>query len=579
MRQRLNETSPPCQQRPRSSLHMLRTRLGEARRYLRLAWRSLWRSTPPVARRHSDAELLQRTAEFNAAAERQYQVMNADAERRDYLLEKPFAGLQETPAMLYRLGLALEALDLGLGHTVLDFGSGSCWLSVILNRLRCRTISMDVSQTALGIGREALARDPHARAELEPQFLVYDGHRIPLPDEAVDRIVCFDSFHHVPNQDEVLAEMFRVLRTGGRVVMAEPGEGHARAEASVFEAQHFGVLENDLLLEELLERVERAGFVDVQVKPYPDVPILALSGKAHLRLLAGDGSVFPMQHMIDSLKQFHVLILFKGRAQRDSRNPGLLRARIDVEGPALLAGEAGRLARLAARVENTGDTSWLAAENRVTGGYVSFGGHLFDAHGRPIRIGYLTAPLPHDVRPGESVRVEFGFGLPEQAGRFTLRLDLVVDQVAWFSQRGSPTTDLEMSVEWADSRDPHRFEARIEPVGPFPPQAEGGAFPLRLRLTNAGDTIWLPGASAERGTVRVGVQRLAADEAVAERDYFRLPLPVRVAPGETTEVEGAVPCPAGSGGRFAVDLVAEGICWFAHHGSRLLVFTVQRPAA
>jgi SAM-dependent methyltransferase len=553
---------------------MLRTRLGQARRYLKLAGDSLWRKTPTPARRHSDAELLGRVAELNAAAERQWQLMNADPERRGYLLEKPFAGLREAPAMLYRMGLALEALDLGLGHTVLDFGAGSCWLSIILNRLRCRTISVDVSPTALAIGREALSLERHARPDLDPQFLPYDGRTIPLPDAFVDRVLCFDSFHHVPNQDELLAELFRVLRPGGRVVMAEPGEGHAHADASEFDASNFGVLENDLVLEDLLERVRRAGFSDVQVKPYPDVPILVLSGAAHLRLLAGDHSLFPMNHMIDSLKQFHLLILLKGRPTRDSRNPGVLRAKVTVPDGTRLAGRAGTLATFTMQVENTGDTTWLSAENRATGGYVGVGGHLLDASGGTIRIGFVTERLPRDVAPGERVEVRSSFGLPAQAGRFLLRLDLVADGIAWFSQKGSPTTDVELDVAWSESRDPHRFEARIEPLGSFPPPAGAAAFRLRLRLTNAGDTIWISEPRGTRGTVSVGVQLVDETGAVAERDYLRIPLPKNVAPGETVEIDATVPRPAGRADRFAVDLVAEQICWFISHGSTPLVFTL-----
>ncbi len=551
-------------------------RLGEGRRYLRLAFRALWRRPSSPVRRRTDEEVQRRTGEFNAAAEGQYQTIGGDRAQRHHLLEKPFAGLQETPAMLYRLGLALEALDLGLGHTVLDFGAGSCWLSLILNRLRCRTVSVDVSETALAIGRESFAREPQARPELEPRFLAYDGHVLPLPDQSVDRIICFDAFHHVPNPDEVLAEMFRVLRAGGRLVMAEPGEGHSHSHASLFDEQHFGVLENDLVLEELLERAARAGFDDAKLKPYPDVPILVLSGQAYLRLLEGDHSLFPMDHMIDSLRQFHVLIFQKGRSERDSRNPGTLQATITVEEPLRLAGKAGTLARLRARVLNTGDTTWLATENRMTAGYVTFGAHLFDAEGRPVRIGYFSDRMPRDVRPGEAVTVETHFPFPPQAGRFTLRLDLAVAEVAWFSQRGSPTTDLEMQVEWSDSRAPHRCQALIEPRGPFPPRAEHGAFPLRLRLTNTGDTTWLAGSAAEAGTVGVGVQRLAEDGTVATLDYHRLPLPAPVAPGETAEIEARVPMPLGPGGRrFAVDLVAEGHCWFAQHGSKTLAFSVE----
>jgi SAM-dependent methyltransferase len=564
-----------------SATQRLRLRLGQSLRYLKMAARSLhpkWQGTregahPPSAPRES--ELLARLEEYNAAAERQWQVMNAEGERRGYLLEKPLASLREAPAMLYRLGLALEALDLGVGHTVLDFGAGSCWLSLVLNRLRCRTISVDVSPAALAIGQELFRRDPWARPDLEPRFLPYDGRRLALEAESVDRVVCFDSFHHVPNQREVLGELFRVLRHGGRVVMAEPGEGHSHADASAFDASQYGVLENELVLADLLELARATGFSDVQVKPYPDVPVLTLSGEAHLRLLAGDHSLFPMHLAVANLRQFHVLVFLKGRSQRDSRNPGLLRARITTPEGMRLEGRAGTLATLRARVENTGDTTWLSGESRETGGYVSLGGHLFDAEGQPLRIGYFTARLPRDIAPGEAVEVEAAFGLPERSGRFTLRLDLVADRIAWFSQEGSPTKDVEVTVEWSDSRDPHRLEARIESLVPAPLTPEGGALPLRLRLANVGDTTWAADPPEGKGTVKVGVQRLTEDGAVAERDYFRIPLPRWVEPGESVEVSGRVPLPPGpASARFAVDLVAEQICWFAAHGSKPLLVRV-----
>ena len=167
------------------------------------------------------------------------------------MLNKPFSTVRDTAAILYRLSLVLDVLDLGVGHTVVDFGAGSCWLSAFFNRLRCHTVSVDVSPTALDLGREVFRLDPRQNAELDSRFVAYDGQTLPLESESVDRVVCFDSFHHVPNQDGILREIFRVLRPGGRLVLAEPGEGHAHAEHSRFETSHFGVLENDLDLADL----------------------------------------------------------------------------------------------------------------------------------------------------------------------------------------------------------------------------------------------------------------------------------------------------------------------------------------
>ncbi|HSF02629.1 MAG TPA: class I SAM-dependent methyltransferase, partial [Solirubrobacterales bacterium] len=78
----------------------------------------------------------------------------------------------------------MAELRLGPGLDVLDFGAGSCWLSSCLNRLGCRTVAVDVSEAALELGQELFALDGRHRGDLEPRFLAYDGHRLPLPDRS-----------------------------------------------------------------------------------------------------------------------------------------------------------------------------------------------------------------------------------------------------------------------------------------------------------------------------------------------------------------------------------------------------------
>lgn len=519
---------------------------------------------------HTEAELLARVEEYNRAAEDQWQSIAGDPAGRAHALGKPFSTVRDTPAIFTHVGLTLESLDLGLGHTVLDFGAGTGWFSGILNRLGARTISMDVSPTAIALGEEALRSDPRARLDLEPRFLPYDGHRIPLPDASVDRAVCFDAFHHVPNQGEILGELFRVLKTGGRLVLAEPGEGHASTGHSRFDAEHYGVLENDLHLDDLLGRARRAGFDRALAKPYPDPRAMTLSAEDYLRLVDGDHSVYPMHILEEHLRASHVVIFLKGVPGRDSRNPHELRARIVPRSAGPLTGAAGMVAELPVRVENTGDTLWISAQDPI-GGYVNLGGHLLDTDGRILQQGFFAQALPQDVPPGETVDFVARLHLPERLGRFRLALDMVDEQVAWFEQCGSPTTQVEVQVtDWPDSRTPHRLQAQIEVLDgpPRGPVAPGSPLPLRLRIANTGDTRWLAEPEVEKGLVRVGIQIRGTDGSLLERDYFRAPLPRSLDPGETVEMETAVPAPPGPGRHtLALDMVAELVCWFEQQGS------------
>jgi ubiquinone/menaquinone biosynthesis C-methylase UbiE len=82
-----------------------------------------------------------------------------------------------------------------------------------------------VSSTALDLGKELFERDPRTNWALDPQFVAYDGHSIPLDDAVCERVIFSDSFHHIPNQRRVLDEVYRLLRPDRSVAMSEPGRG------------------------------------------------------------------------------------------------------------------------------------------------------------------------------------------------------------------------------------------------------------------------------------------------------------------------------------------------------------------
>ncbi len=519
---------------------------------------------------YRDEDLIRRTEEFNQAAELYWQAICKDATSRRQILNKPLSTISDTPGLIYRLGLVLDALDLGVGLRVLDFGAGGCWLSSFLNRLRCRTVAMDVSQSALALGRELFESDPRHHLELDPQFLPYDGHHVDLPNESVDRVVMFDAFHHVPNQEEVLAEIFRVLKPGGRAVFGEPGEGHAHSDQSLYETEATGVLENDLDLIDVERKARRAGFSQVLLKPYPH-PSLWLTASEYQRLIDGEESLFPLAALREDLRHFYIFILQKGEPRHDSRNPRKLAAGIRLAEPApRLTGKACTYLPVRFLVRNLGDTEWLR-EEAPEGGYVMLGGHVLDDQGRHLKRGHLRAALPDNVAPGEEVEVQAELLLPSPPGRYRVRLDMVDEYICWFEQVGSPTLDIEVEVDgYLDSRDPHQLKANIEPPAETRLAAGLPGAPLRvpLRVHNAGDTIWLAQTGEAQGAVSVGGHLLRSDGSLLDWDFFRTSLPRDLHPREHADIVCELAAPPDPGSyRLRIDLVADRVGWFESWGS------------
>ncbi|MBI1746996.1 MAG: class I SAM-dependent methyltransferase [Acidobacteria bacterium] len=398
----------------------------------------------PRPKPNLDQTLIEQTDQLNEKAELYWQTMTKDDASRLRLLDKPLHDLGECASTFYRLGLVLAEARLGVGLTVVDLGAGSCWLSSILNKLRCRTISLDVSHTALSLGEELFRRDPRHDWTLNPQFVSYDGYHLPLPDESVDRVISFDAFHHIPNQLQIIGEIYRVLKSGGRAIFSEPGEGHDEAPSSKMEVQVHGVLENNIILPDLMEKAAKVGFSKVLVKPYPHPSAITFSESEYRAFMAGNGRQFPLDVIRNYLRTFLTFTLLKGDDRYDSRAPNDLQAALHLrQGDAEPRAACQSAAKLQVNVKNTGDTVWLCGPD-VVGGYVSLGGHLYNDKRELLSYDFLRCPLPRDVKPNESCLLTVEWTVPQAPGQYVLELDMVDEQVRWFKESGSPTLEIIM---------------------------------------------------------------------------------------------------------------------------------------
>lgn len=377
----------------------------------------------------------------------------AKIENWDYHLAKPFGSVDEASQLLTDLAVVLKGLDLCRGLTVMEFGAGSCWASRYLSQLFCKVIAVDVSETALKMGRELYARQPVFGKTLEPEFLLFDGHRIELADKSVDRIICLHALHHVPNPEAVLREFGRVLVDGGIAGFAEPGPEHSRSAQSQEEMRKFGVIENDIDTPAIWSAARLAGFTEIKLAVFSDSAMFLSQEEFDDFMNCGPISERVTQQTRDSLRDQRTFFLYKGaRGPRDSRFRAGLKAGIYVE-PDFLRIIAGEPIVFNARVVNRGSSIWLPRSAGI--GAVLLGCHVRYKNGDFYRQSYhwepLTAGEGRRIYPDEWVGLTVTLpALP--VGDYEIEFDLVSNEVGWFSHNDSPTAKVRLTIDSKDAR-------------------------------------------------------------------------------------------------------------------------------
>ncbi len=403
---------------------------------------SKWLNQPPAAHpRFTPEQMVARTDAFNAASDRYF----AEHEDLPFLLGKPYTDTDHFARRFFDIGVLAHWLRLAPGDVVMELGAGTCWLLQFLNRFGCPTIAVDVSPTALDMGRQLFERDALVNWDLDPRFLPYDGHRIPLPDNHVDRIILYDAFHHVPNQEEVLREMARVLKDGGIVAMREPAAGHSHTEESRREMDTWDVLENEIDVAELEPRALACGFSRMTVVPI-DLPLSVEVPASGLRnFLAGHELRHYWALLATSMQSSTYIVLYKGEYRPTTRNPDNPRACIE---PAIdrLHATAGSPIPLQVRLDNTGDTRWLSGSPDQRGA-TQLAAQLHGAGPDAcIDAEWSRTLVPRDVAPGEGLTLDVVLPAVDTPGEYRIVLDVIAEHVCWFGERGSPTADVPLTV-------------------------------------------------------------------------------------------------------------------------------------
>ncbi len=126
-------------------------------------------------------------------------------------------------------------LEMPPGGRLLDAGGGTGRVSA--------GFASDSSQVVIADSSVKMLLQARRKNDLQPAAA--HSERLPFPDECFDRIMMVDALHHVSSQRETAAELWRVLRPGGRIVIQEPDVRHwgvkmvALAEKLALMRSHF----------------------------------------------------------------------------------------------------------------------------------------------------------------------------------------------------------------------------------------------------------------------------------------------------------------------------------------------------
>jgi ubiquinone/menaquinone biosynthesis C-methylase UbiE len=130
--------------------------------------------------------------------------------------------------------------ELVAGKVVLDIASGSGYGTQILAESAKKVYGVDVSEDSVEYAK-------HHFGGKNIEFKVGDAVTIPLDDDSVELVVCYETIEHIKDYEQFLREIKRVLQPGGRLILSTPNEDEFH-EGNHFHLHEFRLQElKDLL--------------------------------------------------------------------------------------------------------------------------------------------------------------------------------------------------------------------------------------------------------------------------------------------------------------------------------------------
>lgn len=106
----------------------------------------------------------------------------------------------------------LDLLDLPSEGIILDAGGGTGRVAKFLVGAGRKVVIADLSEKMLS----------QASSKEKLECVCSESERLPFGDGIFDRVLMVDALHHVADQRQTIADLWRVLKVGGKILIEEP---------------------------------------------------------------------------------------------------------------------------------------------------------------------------------------------------------------------------------------------------------------------------------------------------------------------------------------------------------------------
>ncbi|MCS6777203.1 MAG: metalloregulator ArsR/SmtB family transcription factor [Chthonomonadaceae bacterium] len=184
--------------------------------------KSLYRMTLPAGVQALVREVLERSKEEIPRSAEDDEGLQLVLERRRDHLRNYFDALAGRFGRHYVPGRSWKALSEMLLYllpplVIADIGAGEATISLLLARSARKVIAVDSSRRMVEYGRSLAERHGIANLDYRPG----DMEDLPIEEAEVDVALLHQTLHHALHPDRALAEAWRVLRPGGRVIVLD----------------------------------------------------------------------------------------------------------------------------------------------------------------------------------------------------------------------------------------------------------------------------------------------------------------------------------------------------------------------